>query len=128
EHGVRARRAGRQLARAREEIRRPVLHRAEQAAGLVVVDRPPRSPVVLRLTDPLALVGASPAPRLPPDALVAHRRSGVERRAREAGDPRGHSILSTTTTSTEVGSTSAMLMGYPRTRACTARPSAGIER
>ena len=44
EHGVVGRRAGRQLGRAREEPRRPVLHRAEHAAVVVVVDASPRRP------------------------------------------------------------------------------------
>ena len=88
EDGVVARRAGGQLARAREEIRRPVLHRAEQPAVVVVVDRAPRAPLVLGVADPLALVGAAPVPRLPPDALVADGRRRLDRRARQPGDAR----------------------------------------
>src|SRR5262249_36039758 len=38
EYGVVARRPGGQLARTREELRRPVLHRAEQPSVVVVVD------------------------------------------------------------------------------------------
>ena len=84
EDGIVARRPRRQLAGARKELRRPVLHRAEQAPVVVVVDRPPRTPLVLGRADPLALVGATAVPRLPPDAFVADRRRRLERRAREA--------------------------------------------
>ena len=83
---------GGQLARAREELRRPVLHRAEQASVVVVVDRPPGAPLVLGVADPLALVGAAPVPRLPPDALVADGRRRLDRRSGQPGDPRRHAI------------------------------------
>src|SRR5207248_5511942 len=121
ERRVRARRAGRQLTCAREELGRPVLHRAEQPSLLVVVDGAPGAPLVLGLADPLALVDTAPAARLPPDALVAHGRRRLERRARQACDARAHSTASTTT-STLAGSTSAMLERYSRTRACTREP------
>ena len=96
----------------------PVLHRAEQPAVVVVVDRPPRAPRVLGVADPLALVGTAPVPRLPPDALVAHGRRRLDRRSGQPGDPRRHasSPTASTTTSTAAGSTSAMLRRYSRTR------------
>ena len=85
EHGVVGRRACRELRRAREEIRRPVLHRAEQRAVVVVVQLPPDPPLLLGLLDPAALVGLAAVARLPPDAPVADGRRRLERRA---GHPR----------------------------------------
>ena len=57
QHRVVRRRAGRQLGRPREQVGRPVLHRPEQPAVVVVVDGPPRAPLLLGLRDPAALVG-----------------------------------------------------------------------
>ena len=71
EHGVVRRRAGREVGGAREEMGGPVLHRAEDAAVVVAIDRPPRSPLVLGALDPLALLGLAVAAGLPPDARLA---------------------------------------------------------
>src|SRR5581483_7684322 len=129
EHCVVARRPRRQLVRAREEPRRPVLHRAEQPPVVVVVHRPPRAPLVLRAADPLLLVHLPAAARLPPRALVAHRRRGLERRTGQPGDARAHTRgpISSTTTSTVDGATSAMRSRYSRTRACTSDAMEGID-
>ena len=86
EHRVLARRPGGQLGGTREEIRRPVLHRAEQPPVVVVVDGPPGAPLLLGAADPAALVDRSARARLPEDALVAHRRRG--RRASRRSGPR----------------------------------------
>ena len=90
EHGVVGGRAGGQIGRAREQLRRPVLHRAEDAAVVVAVDRPPGAPLLLGPLDPLALVGLAIPSALPPDAALADGRRGLEGRARETGEPRGH--------------------------------------
>src|SRR5262245_28693480 len=66
EHGVVRGRAGRKLLRAREELGRAVLHRAEQAAVVVVVDRAPRAPLLLGPVDPALLVHPAGPARLPP--------------------------------------------------------------
>ena len=106
EHRVVGGRAGRQVGRAREEGRRPVLHRAEDAAVVVAVHRPPRSPLLLGALDPLPLLGLAVPTALPPHARLADRGRGLERRAGEAGEPGGHCFAGgaptrSTTTSTE---------------------------
>ena len=45
------RRAGRELPRPREVLRRPVLHRPEETAVVVVVERAPRAPLVFDLLE-----------------------------------------------------------------------------
>src|SRR5206468_1477610 len=96
EKRVVARRTGRQLLRARKELRRAELHRAEEAAVVVVVHGSPCAGVVLDLLDPAPLVGGPAAARLPPDTPVADARRSFQRRASEACDPRGHPCLSST--------------------------------
>src|SRR5581483_2304299 len=109
EHGVLARRARGQLGGPREEVARAVLHRAEQAAVVVVIDRPPRAPLLLRAADPLALVGAAARRRLPEDALVADGRSRPERRTGEPDDARHPTgPMRSTITSTRRGGRSAI--------------------
>ena len=110
EHRVVGGRARRELRRAREEIRRPVLHRAEQRAVVVVVQLPPDPPLLLGLLDPAALVGRAAVARLPPDALVADGRRRLERRAGHPRETSAHAggPISSTTTSTRSGSISAI--------------------
>src|SRR5262249_3413475 len=76
--------------RTRKEPRQAELHRPEQPAVVVVVDRAPAAPVVLDLLDPAPLVGLTLATRLPPDAVVADARRHLEGRAREADDLCAH--------------------------------------
>ena len=113
EHGVVRRRAGRKIGGTREERRRAVLHRAEDAAVVVAIDRPPRPPLVLGTIDPLALLRLAVAARLPPDARLADRRRRLERRAGEPGEARRHCFAGgaptrSTTTSTDATSRFAM--------------------
>src|SRR6185369_11934565 len=68
-----------------------VLHRAEHAAVVVVIDGPPGSELGLGLLDPAPLVhAATGGARLPPDAVVANARDAFERGAGQAGEPRAH--------------------------------------
>src|SRR5581483_4180989 len=117
EDGVFARRAGGKFSGPGKEAARAVLHRAEQPAVVVVVDRPPRGPLFLGATDPLPLVDTPVAGRLPEDAFVTHGGSRLERRAREADDA-GHGVgpIRSTTTSTAATSSSAIWCRYSRTR------------
>ena len=124
EHGVVRRRAGRKIGGTREERRRAVLHRAEDAAVVVAIDRPPRPPLVLGTIDPLALLRLAVAARLPPDARLADRWRRLERRAGEAGEARRHCFAGgaptrSTTTSTDATSRFAMRPRYSATRSCT---------
>src|SRR4051794_12800421 len=66
--------------------------RAGQALGGVVGGGAPRAPLRLGLLDPLALVDAAVAARLPPDALVADGRSSLERGAGESGNGRHRGV------------------------------------
>ena len=113
EHGVVRRRAGRKIGGTREERRRAVLHRPEDAAVIVAIDRPPRPPLVLGTIDPLALLRLAVAAGLPPDARLADRRRCFERGAGEPGEARGHCFAGgaptrSTTTSTDATSRFAM--------------------
>src|SRR6266511_596545 len=90
EERVVARRTGRQLLRAREESRGPELHRSQEPAVVVVVDRAPRARIVLDPLDPAPLVGRATTAGLPPDALVTHARRRLERRAGQSCDSRAH--------------------------------------
>src|SRR3954454_13285560 len=130
EHGVVARRPRGELTSTREELGRAVLHRPEQVAVVVVVDRPPRAPLVFGVTNPLALVRAAPVARLPPDALVADARRRLDRRTGQPGDPRRHNRsgpTASTTTSTTAGSLSPILRRSSRSRSWTSLPTAGID-
>ena len=62
EHGVVRRRPRRQLGSAREERRGAVLHRAEQMAVAVDVERPPRPPLRLGPLAPAVLLRLRPRP------------------------------------------------------------------
>src|SRR5580765_5954756 len=129
EHRVGRGRAGRQLGGAREELRRAVLHRPEHIPVGVVVHGSPRPPLRLRLLDPLALFSRPAVTRLPPDAVVAHRRNVLQRDAGETGDTRpAHAgPISSTITSTASGSTFAIRPRYEATRRCTSLPTSGID-
>src|SRR5581483_12474978 len=129
EDGVVARRPGRQLGRAREEARRPVLHRPQQTPVVVVIHTPPRATLLLAAAYQTPLVRRAPGARLPPHALVAHLRRRLERPARQSRDPSAHVLgpIWSTTISTAAGSTSAMRRRYSRTRCCTPRATSGID-
>ena len=86
EDRVVGRRAAGQLVRAREGLRRAVLHRAEHAAVGVVVDGAERAELELDLLHPAVLVDRAAAARLPPDALVADARRRLERQLRQPGE------------------------------------------
>src|SRR5206468_413305 len=104
------------LRSAREEVGRPVLHRAEQAAVRVIVHGAPRSPLRLRLLDPPAFVRRLARAGLPPDAAVTHLRRRLQRDAGEARDARAAhdgGPISSTTTST-VGRPLTSEMRTPR--------------
>jgi hypothetical protein len=115
EHGVITRRARRQIGRPWEERGRTVLHGADHAPVVVAVDRPPLAPLVLGAVDP-TLLGRGPVPaRLPPYAILADTGHGGECPPGQALDPRGHQAagtgggpISSTTTSIEAGTTSAI--------------------
>ena len=79
EHGIVGRWAGRKLGGAREERRRAVLDRAEQASVVVAVERAPGAPLVLGLLDPAVLRGRAAVARLPPDAGLADAGRVLER-------------------------------------------------
>ena len=79
EHCVVRRRARREVGRAWEEVRRPVLHRADDPPVVVVVDGSPLAPVLLGLLDPPLLRRGPVATRLPPDAVATHERRVAER-------------------------------------------------
>ena len=84
------RRARRQLGGARKERRGAVLHRPEEMAVAVDVERPPRAPLRLGPLAPAVLLHVRPGARLPPHAFVADRRRLLQRRARQARDLRRH--------------------------------------
>ncbi len=86
EHSVLRGRARRQLGRPREERRGAVLHRPEQMAVAVHVQRPPRSPLRLRPLAPAVFLRNRPRPRLPPHALVADGGRPLQRGAGHADD------------------------------------------
>ena len=75
-------------ARARKELRRPVLHRAEHVAVGVVVHGAPRPPLRLCLLDPLRLSSFRPVARLPPDAVVTDARRILKVTPVRPGDAR----------------------------------------
>src|SRR5829696_2368629 len=85
-------RPSRQLVRKREELRRPVLHRPEDAAVAVVVHRPEGAEAELDLLHPAVLVDSPPPARLPPHALVAYGRRRLERELRQRSKPRRHDL------------------------------------
>ena len=100
------RRARRQLGRAREQLARPVLHRAEQPPVVVVVELAPDAPVLLGLLDPAALVRS----RVPRDChhTQSWQTSGAVSSV-APGDPgeaarHGARPISSTTTFTDSGS------------------------
>src|SRR5512132_353722 len=74
EQGVVRGRPRRQLPGTREELGRPVLHRADHCPVVVAVHGSPRAPVQLGALDPAWLVDAAARARLPPDALVTDLR------------------------------------------------------
>src|SRR4029450_4667186 len=90
EHSVVRRWPRRQVPGTREELGRPVLHRADHRTVVVAVDGAPRAPVRLGPLDPALLVDPAPTLRLPPHAAVADAGRLLERDAREAGDSRAH--------------------------------------
>ena len=90
EHGIVRRRSGGQLPGAREELGRPVLHRADHGPVVVAVHGAPGAPVQLGALDPAPLVDAAARARLPPDALVTDLRRLLERHPGQARDPRAH--------------------------------------
>ena len=131
EDGVVRRRTRREVRRAGKELRGAVLHRSEDAAVVVAIDRSPRPPLLLGPLHPLALLRLAIAAGLPPHARLADRRRGLERRAGEPGEPRRHRFAGgaptrSTTTSTDPTLTFAMRSRYSATRCCTSRatPSA----
>src|SRR4051812_48776714 len=119
----------RQLEGPRKKIRRPVLHRADHPAVVVVVDRAPGTEVVLGSVDPAILVGPAPRLRLPPDAAVADDRRFLQRQPGQSLDPRRHAggPTESTTTFTAAGRAPAIRSRYSSTRRCTSRPTSGIE-
>ena len=93
EHRVVRRGPTGQLLGAREELGGPVLHRAEHIPVGVVVDRPERPDRELDLLHPAVLVDRAPAARLPPDAVVAHRRRRLERELGQPGERRRQGLV-----------------------------------
>ena len=136
EHRVVRGRPGREVVRPREQTCGAVLHRAEDGAVVVVVDRPPLAVVLLDALDPPLLRRRPVAARLPPDAVAAHRgraerraspatRDGTQTSTTRTQPPSGGDPKSSTTTSTEAVSRSVIRPRYSATRCWTAIPTDG---
>ena len=83
-------RPGREIGRAGEQVRRPILKRSEQSAACRRGRSSPLTPVLLGAIDPAILRCRLGSARLPPHAIATHRRCRPEGSAGYARDPDTH--------------------------------------
>src|SRR3954470_15909115 len=129
EDRVVGRRPRRQLVRARKQLGRPVLHRADDAPVVFVVERAPGTEVPLGAIDPAVLVGPAARLRLPPHTAVADDRRLLKAQPRQALDACRHrgGPTASMTTLTAAGRAPAIRSRYSSTRCWTSRPTSRIE-